>query len=221
MHRVRITVGSGRVDVLAEARTDIDVDGATQVSFDGDETRIEGGSDACTVRVPDGTDVVLGSGSGDVRLAGRLGAVRVTTDSADIGIEDAASVDARSRSGKLEVERSRGTVRMRSHSASVRIGRAEGETRIASVSGLVRVDAAAARVSAKTVSGDIRVEVDGPGPVAAETVSGKIDVTLPAGARPDVHHRSMSGKLRLGLERGHDLDVTTRTISGDVSVEPA
>ncbi len=97
MSRVRITVGSGRVVVVAEARSDIDVDGSTRVSVDGDETRIEGGSDACTVRVPDGTDVILGSSSGDVRLEGRLGAVRATTHSADVDIEEAASVDARAR----------------------------------------------------------------------------------------------------------------------------
>ncbi len=39
--RVRITVGSGDVHVVGEARADIAVDGARVVTHDGDGTRIE------------------------------------------------------------------------------------------------------------------------------------------------------------------------------------
>jgi DUF4097 and DUF4098 domain-containing protein YvlB len=225
-HRVRITVGSGRVEVTAEPRADVAVDRASVTVTEPDgggpsETVVRGGSDSFTVRVPEGTDVVIGSSSGDVALDGSFGAVSVTTDSADVKIDRVASVDARSRSGRVDVEHSRGPVRMRSQSAKVRVGRAEGEARVATVSGTVTIGAAAGAVSAKTVSGAINVLVDGPGPVGVETVSGTITVELPTGARPHVRHRSISGKLKLDLERGDDLDVTTRTISGNVRVRAA
>lgn len=224
-HRVRITVGSGRVDVIAEPRADVAVDRASVTVTDpeGDgpsETEVRGGSDSFTVRVPEGTDVVVGSDSGDVELDGSFGAVSITTNSADVKVDRVSSLDARSRSGRVDVAHSRGPVRMRSHSAEVRVGRADGEARVASVSGTVTIDAAGGAVAAKTVSSTIRVTVDGPGPVGVETVSGDIAVALPAGARPNVRHRSISGKLRLDVERGDDLDVTARTISGDVKVGP-
>jgi len=134
--RVRITVSSGDVLVIGEARNIVDVDGATATSA-GQETEVRGGSDDFTVRVPIGTDIVVGSESGDVTLDGELGAVSVTTKSADLRADDVASIDARTVSGRLKVRHSRGSVRLKTESADADIDRADGDVVVSAVSGRV------------------------------------------------------------------------------------
>jgi DUF4097 and DUF4098 domain-containing protein YvlB len=218
--RVRITVKSGRVSVVGEARDDIDTNGAPQATED-DETVVRGGSRSLVVRVPAGTDVVVGSSSGDIELDGPLGAVSVTTTSADVRADTVGSIDARTISGKLRVAHCQGALRLKTKSADVRVGRVDGEVRIASISGKVEIESANSSVSARTVSGEIRVHVDGKAPVRVETVSGKIVVKLPDGVRPTVEHRSVSGKRRVEPEAGDDLVISARSVSGNFKVEVA
>lgn len=217
VERVRVTVGSGRVRVIGESRDDVAAEGA-QLSGSGAEILVRGGSDSVTVRVPTGTDVVVGSGSGNVTFTGLLGAVSVTTGSADVEAEDVASIDARTSSGKLTVDASRGSVRLRTKSARVRVGRADGDVHIGSVSSKIQIREARDSVSIKTVSGDIDVVVTGTGAVGVESISGKITVHVPDGTRPDVQLRTMSGKKRVRCPTGDAFVITGRSISGDITV---
>jgi DUF4097 and DUF4098 domain-containing protein YvlB len=216
--RVRITVGSGRVEVVAEARDTITASPDSIPITRAPEVLVHGDSDAFTVRVPTGTDVVVGSDSGDIELVGRFGAVSITTSSAAIQVDEVASVDVRSHSGRIQVARSHGGVRAGSQSATISIGRADGEVRAATDSGRIQLDDARGALAAKTVSGEIDVTVSGPGPVRLETVSGTIEVAVPAGVRPHVRHRSTSGDLRVDPEPGDDVEILARSVSGDVQV---
>jgi DUF4097 and DUF4098 domain-containing protein YvlB len=215
--RVRITAGSGRVSVIGESRDTIDVDGAPRESEAG-ETVVRGRSGSLVVRVPAGTDVVVGSTSGGIDLDGPLGAVSVTTTSASVHAADVASIDARTSSGDLRVDQCRGPMRLTTTSARIGVGRVDGEARLATTSGKIEVASANAGVSAKTVSGTINVHVDGREPVQVETVSGKITVTVPDGVRPTVRHRTVSGKRRVEPDTGDDLVISARTVSGKVTV---
>ncbi len=217
VERVRITVGSGRVRVIGEPRHDVAVDGAESSGSEA-ELAVRGGSDDVTVRVPSGTEVIVGSGSGDVTLTGLLGAVSVTTGSADVEAEDVGSIDARTASGKLTVEESRGSVRLRTKSSRVRIGRAIGDVHVAAVSGKVDVGEARDSVSIKTVSGNVDVTVTGSGAIGIESVSGKIKIHVPERARPRVELRSMSGKRRVECATGDDFVISGRSISGNLTV---
>jgi DUF4097 and DUF4098 domain-containing protein YvlB len=215
--RVRVTVNSGDVVVIGEPRDGVDVEGGRTGAADG-EIVVKGGSDDCTVRVPSGTDVVVGSNSGDVTLEGRLGVVSATTVSGSVDAEDVGSIDARTVSGKLRVDESRGEVRLKTKSALVHVGRAAGEVRIANLSGRIEVDEAQASVSVKTVSGSVDLHVTGRAPVRAESVSGSIAITVPEGTRPSVRQRSVSGKRRVEIEPGDDFEITTKSISGSITI---
>jgi DUF4097 and DUF4098 domain-containing protein YvlB len=215
--RVRVTVNSGDVVVIGESRDGIDVEGGRTETADG-EIVVKGGSDDCTVRVPSGTDVVVGTNSGDVTLDGLLGAVSVTTVSASVDAEDVASIDARTISGRLRVEESRGAVRLKTKSALVHVGRAAGEVRIANLSGRIEVEEAQASVAVKTVSGSVKLHVTGREPVKAESVSGSITITVPSGTRPSVRQKSVSGKRRVDVDAGTDLEIVTKSISGSSTV---
>jgi DUF4097 and DUF4098 domain-containing protein YvlB len=217
VERVRITVGSGRVRVIGESRDDVAVEGA-QSSDSGGEIQVRGGSGSVTVRVPTGTDVMVGSGSGNVAFTGPLGAVSVTTGSAGVEAEDVASIDARTASGKLTVDASRGSVRLRTKSARVRVGRADGAVHISNVSGKVEIREARDSVSIKTVSGSTDVVVTGTGEVGVETVSGKITVHVPEGTHPDVRLQTVSGKKRIKCTTGDAFVISGRSISGSITV---
>jgi DUF4097 and DUF4098 domain-containing protein YvlB len=216
--RVRVTVNSGDVVVIGEPRDGVDVEGA-RTEAAGGEIVVKGGSDDCTVRVPSGTDVVVGSNSGDVRLEGLLGAVSVTTVSASVDAEDVGSIDARTVSGRLQVEESRGSVRLKTKSALVQVGRAAGDVRVANLSGRIEIEEAQASVSVKTVSGSVALHVTGRAPVRAESVSGSISITVPEGTRPSVRQKSLSGKRRIDVEPGDDFEITTKSISGSITIK--
>jgi DUF4097 and DUF4098 domain-containing protein YvlB len=217
VERVRITVNSGTVRVIGEPRAGITVTGAQTSDADG-ETLVRGSSDRVVVHVPAGTDLRVGSASGDVTITGLLGAVSVTTSSADVEAEDVASIDARTNSGKLTVTESRGSVRLRTKSSRARVGRADGDVHIATVSGKVEVGDARDSVEIKTVSGNISVFAHGRGTIGVETVSGKIKVLVPSDAQPDVRLRSMSGKQKIECATGDEFVVAGRSVSGNITV---
>jgi DUF4097 and DUF4098 domain-containing protein YvlB len=215
--RVRITVGSGKLVVIGETRVDVTVEGAT-TTVSGEDTAVTGGSKDVTIRVPAGTDVVAGTESGDVRLEGSLGAVSVTTSSANVHADEVASIDARTQSGKLRVDVCHGPARLKAQSARVSVGRIEGDARIATKSGRIEIEDARGGVAVRSVSGNVTVHLTGRAAAGFETVSGTVRVSLPAGVRPEVRHRSSSGKLKLGPDPGDDVVITARSVSGDIRV---
>src|SRR2546427_5031971 len=105
-----VTTASGDVQVTGEPRADIEfekgVSDERHVSID-DEGRItvRRGSADVEVRCPEGTDVIVGSASGDIELLGQLGRCRVTTASGDISVEEVASIDVRTAAGDVDVDR--------------------------------------------------------------------------------------------------------------------
>ncbi len=209
---VRISTGSGAVHVQAEAdRTECwsNVD-----ALDGTPMTIDGGSSKVEVRVPEGTDLVIGSTSGKVTVDGRVGAISVLTTSGRISIDHAASVDARSTSGRVEVVHADGECRVVSTSGKVEIGRC-GAADAASRSGRIVLADAHGPVRANCTSGKIVVAVAGAHDVEAETVSGRIDVSYPVEVRPLV---ASSAADLAAATPGHDCTVVARSGSGRVVV---
>ncbi|HUS42689.1 MAG TPA: DUF4097 family beta strand repeat-containing protein [Ilumatobacteraceae bacterium] len=209
---VRITTNSGAVHVTAEGdRTECwsNVD-----ALDGSPLTIDGGSSNVEVRVPDGTDLVIGSTSGTVTVDGRVGALSVLTTSGRISIDHAASVDARSTSGRVEVGHADGSCRVVSTSGRVEIGRC-GAADATSGSGRIVLADVHGSVRANCTSGKIVVGVAGAHDVRAETVSGRIEVSYPAEVRPLV---TSSVADLAATTSSHDCTVVARSGSGRVVV---
>ena len=100
------------------------------------EIRRDPNAEEIRVTCPNGTDVTIGTISGNVSTEGALGAVRIATVSGKVRVADATRVDARTKSGSIEIEECTGECRVVSTSAKVRIGHAE-RAAIAGVSGIV------------------------------------------------------------------------------------
>lgn len=199
MTAVRISTTSNRVVVVAEDRPDVTVDGAARVAEAGGVTTIDQVRGRLSVRVPLGTDVVVGSASARVEVRGAAGDVAVTSESGRVSVEQARTVDVRSSSGRIEVGRVAGECRLRSISGRVQVERCGGAD-ASTTSGRVVLRGVDGPVRAHCVSGRIEVVLESAHDVDAETVSGRISVSLPPGVRGDgsdciCRARSVSGRI--------------------------
>ncbi len=211
---VVISSRSGRVDVVAEARTDVDVKGATTSTRDG-VTYVEGRSKAITVRCPVGSDVRIGVQSGRVSTRGLLGDVRITAASGAVELEAATSADVRTASGSVTVERCDGECHVSVSSGRVTVGAATS-VEISTKSGSVDVGPVTDAV-VRVASGNVGIAASGHGDVAVTTRSGSVTVTLPPGAHPafDIESR---GRVKRSVDEGDDGHVMVRARSGRVVV---
>ena len=211
---VRISSTSDRVRVVAEARHDVLVEGEAVVHHDGSCTTIETIDERIVVRVPAGADLVIGSTSARVEVRGPVGRVAVVTDSGRITVADATSADIRTSSARVEVGRTSEECCVRTTSGRVEIGSC-GSADVTTVSGRIVVQAANGPVRAHCVSGRVEVGLMAPEDVAAETVSGRIHVTVPQGVAVSTND---DRSLLTAWPGGAESSITARTVSGRVDV---
>lgn len=211
---VRISSTNHRVEILAERRDDVSIDGTARLNHGANGlTTIDDVRSKLEVRVPIGTDVTVGSTSARVAIKGRVGDIAVVTQSGRVEIEHARSVDVRTNSSRVEVGRTDGGCRIRSTSGKVEVG-ACGEADVATTSGRIELSAVSGDVKSHCVSGKIEIAMLGAHDVDAETVSGRVSVELPAGVR--VNRVAAGQPASPGDE--YDCTVNARSVSGRVEV---
>jgi DUF4097 and DUF4098 domain-containing protein YvlB len=219
---LRISAVSGRVTVTAEPRSDVVVDrgGVTAAGPDGTvEIRAGRPSDALAVRCPEGADVVVGTTSGNVELAGRFGTIGVTSQSGSIHVASVSEADLRTVSGRIELGDCEGRCRVSTTSGRIRVA-ATRDVEVSTTSGSIGLDAVSGAAQAQSVSGSVRVASAGRGPITIRTVSGSVTINLPASVRPAVHS-SGYGKVHNGFQAGDDVVVEIANVSGRVKLLPA
>jgi hypothetical protein len=221
---VRVSSRSGRVEVVAEPRSDVvALKGGKPIVIDDsvDRVTVSSRSSRLELRVPEGTDVVIGTVSGTVDCIGPLGHVAVNTVSARITIEHAARVDARSVSGVLKVTTCDGEVRCDVISGRADIGTA-GSVMLSTKSGRITARQVRGKVRARSVTGRIKVGVtEVPLDVEVGCISGRIQVRVPRGARPGTRLTTRSGRVTNQLDEGDDGFVSARTVSGRILIDEA
>lgn len=214
---IRIAAGEDRIEVVAEPRDWIEVTGPAQVKTDGSMTTVDQVNGRIIARVPLGTDVAIGTTSGRVEVVGPLGEVAATTTTGRISISGATSVDVRTDTGTVNVSEVGHRCRVRTRKGKVVINDCGGHADLATDSGRIDVTEANGSVTAHCVTGRIVVAMDSANDVAAETVNGRIDVSLPPGIR--AYNPEIDGLQDLTPE-GYDCTVVARSVSGRVTVEP-
>lgn len=221
---VRVSTRSGRVEVVAEDRDDVlVVDGARHVQPTDDATRltVSSRSDRVVLRVPRGTDVVVGTTSGRVDLRGDLGVVAVTTRSGRVEVESARRASLRTTSGRVEVGECHESARVATVSGRVEVRRT-GEVKVATTTGRVVVHDARGEVGVRSVAGKITIAVStSPVAVRLESFSGRVELSVPPGSRPRQRYSSRSGSIRSSVGIGGDGRISARTTSGSIVVTEA
>jgi hypothetical protein len=222
---LRLQSRSGRVEVIAEPRDDVLAEGdaiESQVDDSGATLRIRNGQGrkSYTVRCPVGTDVMVGTQSGAVKMTGDFGSVSVTTASGSIELESADEADLRTMSSSITVGSCRGKCRMNSASGRIQAGRV-GAASVGSMSGAIQIEHVEGPLKARSVSGSITAACDGDGAIAVKTVSGKVQLSLPRGTAPRTHFKSLSGRVCCDYPEGSDVLVEALSVSGSIDVAPA
>jgi DUF4097 and DUF4098 domain-containing protein YvlB len=211
---VRISSPHHRVEVVAEDRDDILVRGRADTRRLGSRLTVENVGGALRVSVPAGTDVQVGTESARVMVRGPVGATAISTSSGRVQIETAESVDVRTKNGRVEVGESSGDVRLRSSNGRITLGRC-GDADLATESGRIQVRSASGKVTANCVSGRIEVGMATAADVTAETVSGRIAVSVPQGSHP---FRPASDEDASDRPEDCDCTIVARSVSGRVDV---
>ncbi len=212
---VRISGSSGRVRVIAEPRGDVVVSGEAAIHDDGGSVTVEAGSNRIEVHVPEHVDVVVGTTSGRVDVEGALGSVAVVCESGRVTIDRADSLDVRTSSGRVDVDHVTGRTRVRTDSGAVTV-RATGEAEATTDAGRIVLGSVSGPAKAHCVSGRITIGLAEAADVEAETVSGRISITIPAG----VTVRRLTGSLPARPARDEcDCTIATRSGGGRVAVK--
>jgi hypothetical protein len=222
---LRIQSRSGKVEVVAEPREDVLVEGE---GFDAREAdggaaldlrSGRGGSKPLYVRCPVGTDVSVGTHSGAIRTEGELGVLTATTMSAPIEVDRADQADLRTGSGDIKVGGIRGRCRMNSMSGKIEGGRL-GACSCGTMSGSIRIERVIGPLKARTVSGSVEAACEGEGAIAVKSVSGKVRINLPEGTSISKRFKTISGRVRCPFPEGDECSIEAITVSGSIDVVP-
>lgn len=235
---VRVPVGSIEVFAGAAGTIQLTVDAPDADDFDifqaGDRVsvrhpsrwRMRGRNSRIVARVPEGTDVEVNTTSGEVRLMGRLGALRVHTASGDIEVGDASRLEVTTASGQLTCGTISGEAHISSVSGDCGIRRVEGRLDATLTSGDLRVDECSGDLTVASTSGNVRVSRCGGSDISVRSISGDVRVGLPTGIRVEAEISTLSGRATLpdaassavsGERRPVRLHL--KTVSGDIRVE--
>ena len=176
--------------------------------------------------VPIGSDVELNSTSGEVRLIGRLGVVRIHTASGDIEVGNAARVNVTTASGDFSCGEIDGEVSVSSVSGDCVMRRVGGRLDATLTSGDLRVDLCDGDVTIGSTSGDVRVGQCAGSDIAVRSISGDVRVGLPSGIRVEADISTLSGRAILpdpvsASDQGdrRPVRLQLKTVSGDIRVE--
>lgn len=193
----------------------------------------------------DRVTIEVTSGSGLVKIETRYPESRGwfgenTNISVDytLWIPDQASIESKSVSGDVQVDRAGGTVRINSVSGNItilggkksistkavsgdiRVTEAEGDLELNSVSGDIRATKIRGSVEAEVVSGSVRLEdISEARRVSAKSISGTVEYRgqlLPNGSYRFTSH---SGEVRLYLPADSSFDLEASSFSGTVSTD--
>jgi len=151
------------------------------------------------VRVPAGSRVQIDAFQAEITVSGVKGGVRAETVNGGITVSGATKdVDVQTVNGAVEVSGSGGRVHAESVNGRVTVRDASGEVDASTVNGVLAVIGGAfERARLETVSGELRFEGSllKNATLDAETVSGGVDMALPAGISADFSITTFSGSV--------------------------
>jgi len=202
------------VGIAAVQGATLAVKGGTLTWQPDGTARVDAGAGRVEVRCPEHTDVAVSTASGKVELAGVLGAVRIATLSGRVLVDRADQVELRTTSGRVHVGGCTGLCRVVTRSGKVEIEEADRAV-VASTSGLVHAGLVTS-ADIRTVSGRVVVGCGERPEVRITTISGRVEVSVPAGAAPATVLSSRSGAISSECPPGSDGEVEIHTTSGAI-----
>ena len=202
-----------------------------------------GGSVDVTIELPAGSHVHGTVGMGDVDCDGQLGNCRIVTGLGRIGLDQAATLNLKSGTGDISVDRATGRAEVTAGSGDVRVGEldgsaviknsngdtwvgvASGDVRLNAANGNIAVDVEHASVVAKSANGDVRLGEVVRGSVVLETKIGDLEVGVREGTAAWLDVNARFGHLHNSLAAAElpepsseTVEVRARTTVGEIVI---
>ena len=213
---VKVTIEnmSGSVKVTGWDRPEVQVKGTIgdggELSFDGSEKSLAieveaehgnpmGVKSALEILVPAGSSVSIEGFQATISVAGVTGAVSAETVNGSITQTGAAKeVELQSVNGAIEVAKAAGRVQAEAVNGTVTVRDASGELEASTVNGKLHVSGGSFdRAKLESVAGSIRFEggLSARATLSVESVSGSVDLFLPAGLGAEFTVSTFSGAI--------------------------
>ncbi len=174
------------------------------------------------IEAPHDTSVDSDTGSGDQKIEGLKGPVRVDAGSGDIEIEDISGrVDVNTGSGRIEISDVSDDVAARAGSGDVNLAKIEGNIFADTGSGDITVDSSIGddkKWDFNAGSGDVELllPVDSEFNLKARTGSGRIEIDFPLTISPG---RQARGELEGKVGESPIAEINIETGSGNIEVK--
>ncbi len=193
----------------AEVQVKGSIGGGGELRFDvsGKRTHIEIESDHnpmglksdLEVFVPAGSSVDIEGFQATISVTGVTGSVRAETVNGSITQAGAAKhVELQSVNGEIEVAKAAGRIKAEAVNGTVTVRDASGELEASTVHGKLHVSGGSyERAEIESVAGTVRFEaaLDARATLSIETVSGSVELLLPAGISAEFSVSSFSGRI--------------------------
>lgn len=205
---------SGSVKVTGWDRAEVQVKGTVgdggELVFDGSEkrTRVEveaehgnpmGIKSDLEVFVPAGSSVDVEGFQATITVSGVTGSVKAETVNGSLTQSGAArSVDLQSVNGTIDVTKASGRIKAEAVNGTVTVRDASGELEASTVNGKLLVAGGSfERAAFETVAGGVRFEagLSARATMSVESVSGSVDLLLPAGLGAEFTISTFSGDI--------------------------
>jgi DUF4097 and DUF4098 domain-containing protein YvlB len=215
---IRVNGGSGDVTVTTKAVAETKI-----------KRIVRGSSNPGASYSLDGTALVLDTSCGEncqvsYEIEAPPGvAVRGGLRSGDVTLIDTGATDLQLTSGDLMIRGANGPVKVHATSGDIRILEAKSTVTVQSTSGDIEALNAAGPVDLKVTSGDITAKLSTMNSVKAQTTSGDVNVTVPAGNYNVTTHTGSGDESLIGVtdDPNAKTSIDVSTGSGDASVRAA
>ncbi|WP_279581278.1 DUF4097 family beta strand repeat-containing protein [Fodinicola feengrottensis] len=203
----------------------------------------EGGSLDVVIDLPTGSRVAATAWAATFRATGTLSDCVLKTSDGDIWLDTGASLDLRTDSGDIAVDRATGHAKITTETGAVRvrelestaavkdgegniwIGTSTGDLTVYAGNGDIAIDRALTTVTAKTEDGDVHVGEVSDGEVSLETANGDLEVGIAKGVAVWLDAKTVYGDVRNALTADDMPDqskptvtVRARTANGDITI---
>ncbi len=175
------------------------------------------GSVTVRVELPEGADIDVSTGAGDISADGAFGHARLASASGDVSVTSVdGDLHANTASGEIRTGSVQGRAEANTASGTIGCELLHGPTRLRTASGDITVKTARAHVSAQTASGDVRITelFDG---CQLQAASGDLELERAVSGRAKL--QTMSGDVTVGVPRGTAVAVDAESLTGDLSSE--
>jgi DUF4097 and DUF4098 domain-containing protein YvlB len=180
------------------------------------------------IDTPEGSDLRLSVASADIRVDVPLERVDLKTASGDMELMSAETLEAKSASGDLQIERVGRALSFSSASGDLLVpGAVTGSIAVSTASGDIDIDDADGNVAISTASGDTRLRRFTGRSATFKSMSGSVDIGIPRRTEVSLDANLLSGKLRLPdpeptLEPPErQTSIRAKLVSGDLLIERA